>query len=164
MLLTYHHRCSLAFIWEQLNKKWSWNLLHVFRDYMFKIATTSPGANEMTNSCVFNWNRLKFPFVQIFILLWTSHISPSWVSYGSSFPISLSTTVVVHTMLLLPFPCLYMQCPAKQLNSSSPAQNGRHFADDIFKCIFVNEKFCILIKISLKFVPKVPIDNNTALV
>ena len=32
-------------------------------------------------------------------------------------------------------------------------QNGRHFADNIFQCIFVNEKFCISIKISLKFVP-----------
>ena len=37
-------------------------------------------------------------------------------------------------------------------------------ADDIFRLIFVNEKFCILIKNSLKFVPKVPIDNNPALV
>ena len=37
-------------------------------------------------------------------------------------------------------------------------------ADNVFKCIFVNEKFCILIKISLKFVPKGPIDNNPALV
>ena len=37
-------------------------------------------------------------------------------------------------------------------------------ADDIFRCIFVNEKFCILNKISLKFVPKGPIDNNSALV
>ena len=35
--------------------------------------------------------------------------------------------------------------------------------EDIFKCIFVNEKFCILIQISLKFVPKGPIDNNPAL-
>ena len=43
-------------------------------------------------------------------------------------------------------------------------QNGRHFTDDIFRCIFVNEKFCILIKISLKFVPKGPTDNNPALV
>ena len=33
-------------------------------------------------------------------------------------------------------------------------------ADNIFKCIFLNEKFCILIKISLKFVPKGPIDYN----
>ena len=33
-----------------------------------------------------------------------------------------------------------------------------------FKCIFVNEKFCILIEISLRFDPKGPIDNNPALV
>ena len=30
--------------------------------------------------------------------------------------------------------------------------------------IFVNEKLCILIKISLKFVPKGPIDKNPVLV
>ena len=39
------------------------------------------------------------------------------------------------------------------LNSSLPRQNGHHFAEDIFKCIFVNEKLCILIKISLNFAP-----------
>ena len=50
------------------------------------------------------------------------------------------------------------------INSSPPGQNGRHFADDIFRCIFLNEKFYILITISLKFVPKGPIDNNLALV
>ena len=49
-------------------------------------------------------------------------------------------------------------------NSSPPGQNGRHFTDDIFRCIFVNEKFCILIKISLKFVPNGPTDNKPALV
>ena len=50
------------------------------------------------------------------------------------------------------------------LNSSPPGQNGCQFADDLFRCIFVNEKFCILIKFSLKFVPKGPIDNIPALV
>ena len=49
-------------------------------------------------------------------------------------------------------------------NSSPPGQNGRRFADDILKCIFMNERFCILIQISLKFVPKDPINNNPALV
>ena len=39
-------------------------------------------------------------------------------------------------------------------NSSTPRQNGRHFADDIFKRIFLNEKVSILIRISVKFVPK----------
>ena len=29
-----------------------------------------------------------------------------------------------------------------------------------YRCIFVNEKFCILIKISLKFVPDGVINNN----
>ena len=53
---------------------------------------------------------------------------------------------------------------AWSFNSSPPGQNGRHFADDISRCILVNEKFCILVKISLKFVPKGPIDNNAALV
>ena len=43
-----------------------------------------------------------------------------------------------------------------------PGQNGRYFADYIFKCISMNEKFCILIRISLKFVPWGPIDNNPA--
>ena len=37
-------------------------------------------------------------------------------------------------------------------------------ADNIFRDIFVNKKCCILIKISLMFVPKGPIDNNPALV
>ena len=48
-------------------------------------------------------------------------------------------------------------------NSSAHGQNGRRFADDIFRCISLNEKFCILIKMSLKFVPKGPFDNNPAL-
>ena len=51
-----------------------------------------------------------------------------------------------------------------EINSSPPGGNGRDFADGILRFIFVNDKFCILIKISLKFVPKVPIGNNPALV
>ena len=43
-------------------------------------------------------------------------------------------------------------------------QNGHHFADDIFKCMFLNENVWILIKISLKFIPKGPINNIPALV
>ena len=50
------------------------------------------------------------------------------------------------------------------LNTLRPRQNGRRFADDIFKCIFVNENAWILIKMSLKFVPKGPINNIPALV
>ena len=44
------------------------------------------------------------------------------------------------------------------------SQDDWHFADDIFKCIFFHEILWISIKISLKFVGRVPIDNKTALV
>ena len=50
-----------------------------------------------------------------------------------------------------------------QINTLKPRKNGRHFAD-IFKCIFMNENAWISIEISLKFVPKGPINNITALV
>ena len=45
-----------------------------------------------------------------------------------------------------------------------PRQNGRHFPDDIFKWIFVNEIIWISIKISLRFVPRGRINNIPALV
>ena len=50
------------------------------------------------------------------------------------------------------------------INTLRPRQNGRHFADDIFKCIFLNENVWIPVKISLRFVPKCPINNIPALV
>ena len=56
-------------------------------------------------------------------------------------------------------------CPLhRDINTLRPRQNGRHFADDIFKCIFLNEIAWIPIKISLKFVPRGPINNIPALV
>ena len=50
------------------------------------------------------------------------------------------------------------------VNTLRPRQNGRHLPDNIFKCIFLNENILNLIKISLKFVPKGPINNIPALV
>ena len=48
-------------------------------------------------------------------------------------------------------------------HSLRPIQSGRHFPDDIFKCIFLNENVSISMKISLNFVPNDSI-NNPALV
>ena len=50
------------------------------------------------------------------------------------------------------------------INTLRPRQNGRHFADAILKCIFLHENAWFPIEISLKFVPKGPIDNIPALV
>ena len=45
-----------------------------------------------------------------------------------------------------------------------PRRNEQHFADDIFKRIFIYENIWISIKISLKFFPKGPINSFPALV
>ena len=43
-------------------------------------------------------------------------------------------------------------------------QNGRCIADDILKCVFLNENVWISIKIHWIFVPKDLVDNNPALI
>ena len=48
--------------------------------------------------------------------------------------------------------------------TSRTEQNGRYFPDDIFKWIFLNGNISISIKISLKFVPRGPMNNIPALV
>ena len=50
------------------------------------------------------------------------------------------------------------------LNTLRPRRNGRHFADDTFKRIFLLENVSFSIEISLKFVPKGSINNIPALV
>ena len=50
------------------------------------------------------------------------------------------------------------------VNTLMPIQNGRHFLDDMFKCIFLNENVWLSIKMSLKFVPEGPINYIPALV
>ena len=61
--------------------------------------------------------------------------------------------------LLYAFTCLSIV-----LNTLRPRQNGRHFTDDISKCLFLNENAWIAIKISLRIVPRSLINNIPALV
>ena len=50
------------------------------------------------------------------------------------------------------------------VNTLRPKQNVCHFADNNFNCIFLNENVWSSIKIPLKFVPKVIINNISELV
>ena len=90
-------------------------------------------------------------------------------------PLSYWTADYNHTYL--PLCCLFLlDCHIQSyqslqnlllfilFNSLKPRQNRRHFADDLLKCNFFNENVWILIEVSLKCVPKGPINNNPALV
>ena len=59
-----------------------------------------------------------------------------------------------------PNECMYLFA---LFNSLRPRQNGRHFANDTFNRFIQNENVWISIKISLKFVPKAPINNIPSL-
>ena len=87
---------------------------------------------------------------KMFSLIWFI-----WYYWFSNFAVQAVTTLSILILLI----------PATEwFNTLRPRRNEQHFADDIFKCIFVNENVWISIKISLKFVPKGPISNIPALV
>ena len=91
-------------------------------------------------------------------------------------PISfrVTTLVVVQFPVMISNPCQTETQPTLTIktacaapvcaNTLRPRQDGRHFPDDIFKCIFSNENVWIQIKVSLNSFPKVRINNIPALV
>ena len=63
--------------------------------------------------------------------------------------------------------CVHLHCitaSRKLIYHIEAETNGRCFADDIFKWIFLNKSVWIPIRISLKFVPNGPINKIPALV
>ena len=97
-----------------------------------------------------------------------SHYMKCLVRFG----VWLLTIVVWWPLVRTDMYCIVPQIPGDEfgkilsrgIKRLRPRQNGRHFADDTFKRIFTNENVRILIEISLKFVPKGPINNFPALV
>ena len=61
-------------------------------------------------------------------------------------------------------PRVWCLCHLRFFNTLRLRQNGRHFADDIFKYIFLNENTSVSINTSLEFVPQGRINNIPSLV
>ena len=103
--------------------------------------------------------------------LWGEFTSDRWIPHHNG-PVTRKMFPFDVIMTSLVFNVLYIFRHSEDqyismgfaLNTLRSWQNGCHFADDIFKCIFFNESVWISIKISLKFVPKVPTDNKSTLV
>ena len=101
-------------------------------------------------------NKISFTFVSV--LFFISMLKTYWKPL----------VVIASTSLDNVYPqFLFYDIPAHwdvKFNTLRPRQNGRHFPDDIFKWIFLNENVWISIKISLEFVPRGLINNIPALV
>ena len=112
---------------------------------------------------------LHFSNVTIFTLLqitWPINIVYLGWRNNELQPIRNSDTCTVISITGLKnwTPLHFHHCCQIILNTLRPRQNGRHFADDTFNRIFVNENVRISINISLKFVPKGLINNIPELV
>ena len=117
---------------------------------LYSSVLSDPGGENDGSSAIFERSLLE--------CVWKSAIQNcSWIFQGHWVNPS-------HYVKL--FWALWVQllAPLNVFNTLRLRQNGRHFADDIFKCIFLNENVWIPIEISLKFVPKDPINNIPALV
>ena len=108
----------------------------------------------------------------LFKLSWNTFKLMHIVSLNAFCMIPEYTKWILNTLTVNPL-CsvidLLMACYDKShrvliFNTLRQRQNGRHFADDIFKCVFLNENIWTLLKISLKFVPNVRIKNIPALI
>ena len=119
-----------------------------------------------------HWNRNVRHFDEILSQWWKLHQNDNTSVLVSEWWFPLHKRPIMRKAL--PFHDVTMGFCHNRLNqniipkpfhlSSPPGQNGCHFADDIFKCIFLNENLCILIKkFLLQFVPKGPVDNKSTL-
>ena len=81
----------------------------------------------------------------IILIIWRYPTSVTWRYQATCCPASLFQFYYPGTSCKT----MFNSCPL-------PRQYSRLFADDIFRCIFVNKKFYILIAISLTVVPKGP--------
>ena len=97
------------------------------------------------------------------IIVTNPHWSSKWNFSNQTFLIETCVGCFWFTLLAL-IHWLVHDLIVQHVNTLRPRQNGCHFADNIFKCIFLDENLWILIKISLKFVPKGSINNIQALV
>ena len=135
-------------------KKWSWSQLSDQYIYfacgsmcVFYICLVTKCHNVMT--CLFlGWavriplkRALMWTFDNIFVVSRTNNSGNSW---GCGETLTLIYVTIINTLM--------------------PRQDDRHFAADIFKCIFLKENVSSLIEISLKFVLKGPINNISALI
>ena len=161
------------------------NIKEIWKSAFFKgiPLIVTPKSSKANLNSLTHWGRVTHICVCNLIIIGSDNgLSPDWrqaiiwTNAGIFLigPLGTNFSEVLVEIITFSFKKMYLKVSSAKMvsilsrpqcvNSFPPRQNGLHFVDDIFKCIFVNEKFCVLIKISLKFVPKGPIDNNQPLV
>ena len=159
--------------WFIMLKNWvrtqnnNWNVNHP-PQHKNTICITCPFCGE--SICYWRISNTKMPLLQSFDGFFGISLTDLLNKQSNSqlFEMLLCSYDVTATTTLLQYPsmqaCLVSNWQEAYINTLRPRQNGRHFPDDSFRWIFLNENVWISIEVSLKFVPKGPINNIPALV
>ena len=132
-MLTDHQWSPVIFILGQFQEMTQPSITKIrLKITYLKFHSNIPGVNEL--------NDIQYLVWQLIILLFVWYcMSGKWITYLSWNPVI----------------CIAF------LNSSHPGHNGRHFTDDIFRCIFVNGKFLFWQKFHLNLFLKVQFTINS---
>ena len=84
-------------------------------------------------------------------------------AWGSVCVLGLFEFLSVHLFVHVSAQLKWVVNTMKPKQNGQHEQNGQHFADNILKCILLNESVRIVLNISFKFVPKGLFHNNSAL-
>ena len=169
-----HHSCaSLAFVWgihrRPVNSPHKWPVTRKMFPFDDVIMCHSRGRQPPppdpathTHHWYHHTQTVMLLTDYLIVISWLSPYHCSALSWDyHTIPISNSIRLNCRTNMGIVYICLHFSC---FINSFPPGQNDRHFADDMFKCIFLNGNILISNKISLKYVPWGLIDNMPALV
>ena len=135
--------------------------------HVYEAVKQSPAPSEAAMTMVWPTRSVRptEPYIHIQCPVASQHLTRLAYGYSSRGHMEMDLSYVCN-LLYGPsrIPFTGTKGPSDCFNPLRPRQNGRHFTDDTLNRIFLKENVRILIKISLKFAPKGPINNIPALV
>ena len=84
---------------------------------------------------------------------WEQNINSLWIDFWDKLVCEMDDSPTCLHWCCIPSYHGFTESRVHQVivNTLRPRQNGQYFAHNIFKCSILNENFCILIQITLKF-------------
>ena len=145
------HWCARYACFIQLGTRWCWRSQLIIPDNLwFWIQKIPHSSLSLLHVCSF--------LLAMFLFLSLSVLVPHTARLSLRTPALLSSPLLsILSSLSSPLPHLSRPLSLSlspqlsiSLNPLRPRQNGRHYPNDIFKCIFANESVCISINIYMR--------------
>ena len=140
--------CNQFIVWCRLHLS-SFTVLHVISRCIDIVKRRAIGIH---------WSNDTINLLIISLFLQTHTLKLHMRHFNKTLSLRMKNITKATYISIVTVPWLKVSCRFRPLDSSTPGQKGRHFTDNMFRCIFMNEMFST-IEMSQKCVPKDPIDR-----